>query len=93
MKKQTNFKTILARVNEMSLPYRIVTYMLLPFAMVLGAVVGILDIPFSLVRSLGRRGVDYKAAFFGHRDLALKSRELELANMKLAHRLRSRRTK
>ena len=27
MKKQTNFKTILARVNEMSLPYRIVTYM------------------------------------------------------------------
>ena len=97
MNKKEKNMSVFATLNALSLPVRILGYALLPLAALIGLVVGILRLPFTLagmvVRRLTGSGSDYKAAFFDHLGLAFKRRQLELANMKLAHHLRSRRGK
>lgn len=97
MNKKEKNMPIFTTLNTFSLPVRILGYALLPLAALVGLVVGILRLPFTLasvvVRRLTGGSYDYKAGFFDHLGLALKSRQLQVRKLKLAHRLRSRRGK
>ena len=96
MNKKEKNMSVFATLNALSLPVRILGYALLPLAALIGLVVGILRLPFTLAGVVVRRltgGSSEGAGFFDHLGLAFKRRQLELANMKLAHHLRSRRGK